>query len=197
MENNIPQEAVVLAKEAEEMMVGANRYKITTATEYTGAAEQLKLVKAKAKDLDTTRKNLTQPIDESKKRIMDFFRAPLQFLADAEAAIKKSMISYDNEQARIRREEEARLQALARKEQERLERLAEKRAEKAEVKGDMEKAEEIRESVPVIAVPILADNKVKVAGISMRTIWSGAVVDKMLLIKAVAEGAAHQQPCWM
>ena len=89
MENNIPQEAVVLAKEAEEMMVGANRYKITTATEYTGAAEQLKLVKAKAKDLDTTRKNLTQPIDESKKRIMDFFRAPLQFLADAEAAIKK------------------------------------------------------------------------------------------------------------
>ena len=194
MENNIPLEitdqALELSTQAERLLVVAQDFKIATITEYTSAAGQLKAIKAKAKELDETRKGLTSPLDESKKRIMDFFRKPLQFLADAEAVIKKSMISFDNEQARIRREEEARLQELARKEQERLAKAAEKKAEKAEAKGDTEKAEEIRESVPVIPVPILADNKPKVAGISTRTTWAGAVVDKMALIKAVAAGQA-------
>jgi hypothetical protein len=129
-------------------------------------------------------------MNEAVKRVNEFFKAPLQFLTDAEAAIKKSMITYDNEQARILRDQQAKLQEEARKEQARLAELAEKTAAQCEEKGDTWTAAEIRENVPVVSAPVLANTKVKVAGISTRTTWSGEVTDKMALIKAVAEGRA-------
>lgn len=194
MENSIPkeitQEVVAMSGEAETMLTVAKDFKIANAEEYTGAVTQLKAIKAKAKELEETRKSITGPMDDAKKRVMDFFRKPLQFLADAEAVIKRGMIAYDTEQEKKRREEEARLQELARKEQERLEKAAEKKAEKAEAKGNTERAAEIRESVPVVAMPTVAVARPKVEGIARRSTWSGEVVDKMALIKAVAAGKA-------
>lgn len=185
----IPHDTVALTSPAEGMLTKAKEYIISTVEQYAGAATQLNEIKAKSKELEEKRKGIVGPMNEAVKRVNEFFRAPLQFLADAEAAIKRSMITFDNEQNRIRREEEARLQEIARKEQERLTKAAEKKAATAEAKGDTWKAEEIRESVPVVAAPVLAD-KPKVAGIAMRTTWSGEVTNKMELIKAVAEGKA-------
>lgn len=193
-EKNIPKEipatALVITSQAADMLTLAQGFTIATNEEYTSAAEQLKAVKAKFKQLEEARKSITSPMDEAKKRVMDFFRNPLQALTDAEGIIKRSMIAFDNEQERLRKAEEARLQEIARKEQERLDKAAEKKAATAEAKGDTAKAEGIRQSVPVIQAPVLADNKPKVAGISMKTTWSGKVVDKMALIQAVAEGKA-------
>lgn len=188
-EITIPAEAVALSNEAETMLSVAQGFLIRNQDEYGGAVIQLKAVKAKAKELEESRVSMTKPLDTSKKTIMDFFRKPLQFLTDAETSIKRAMLTFDNEQARIRREQEAKAQEAARKEQDRLDKLAEKKAEKAEAKGNTEKAEEIRASVPVVPVPIMAAAP-KVQGISTRTTWGGKVTDKMALIKAVAAGQA-------
>lgn len=194
MENNVPKEvpkqAVELSGQAETMLTVAKDFTIATAAEYSDAATQLKDIKAKAKELEDTRKGITGPMDEAKKRVMDFFRRPLQCLVDAEKTIKDGMIAFDKEQDRLRKAEEARLAEEARKEQERLDKTAEKKAEKAEAKGNEEKAAEIRNGVPVVTAPVLADTKPKVTGITRRSTWSGEVVDKMELIKAVAEGRA-------
>lgn len=186
----VPSQAVALSIQAENMLSIAREVKITSVVEYQGAASQLKTIKAKAKELEETRKGITSPMDEAKKRVMDFFRAPLQFLSDAEQIIKRGMIAYDLEQEKKRREEEALLRELARKEQERLEKAADKKATKAEGKGEIEKADEIRNNVPIIPMPILPAGTPKISGITKRTVWSGTVIDKMALIRAVAAGQA-------
>lgn len=188
--NEIPEEAKNMSLVADKAYAAVQAYKIETEEHYNGAGEQLKVIKAMARETEAKRKALTKPLDEGKKRIMDFFRGPLQRLADAEKIIKSGMIAYDREQERKRREEEARLQELARKEQARLDKLAEKRAERAAAKGDTEKAEEIRAAVSVVPAPILPTEQPKVAGIVRRTTWGGEVTDKMELIKAVAAGQA-------
>lgn len=180
----ITPEANKLAEQSAGLLAVAQAYKIDSPEMYQAAGDELKHIKAKAKELDETRKSLTKPIDEAKARIMDFFRQPLDFLSKAESIIKGSMLTYQNEQERIRREEEARRQEIARKEQERLQ----KRAEKAAEKGQTEKAEALLETANAIPTPIVAPAMQKVSGIATKTTWKAEVVDKMALIKAVAAG---------
>lgn len=180
----ITPEAEKLATQSSGMLAVAQAFKIDSPEMYDAAAVELKSIKAKAKELEETRKSLTKPIDEAKAKIMDFFCQPLDFLAKAESAIKGSMLTYQNEQERLRREEEARRQEIARREQEKLQ----KRAEKAAEKGQTEKAEALMETAQAIPTPIVTPTIQKVAGIATKTTWKAEVTDKMALIKAVAAG---------
>lgn len=131
---------------------------------YGVAADQLKDIKALAARLDADRKKITKPLDEAKAAVMDLFRGPVQFCADAEAVIKQSMLTYDNEQRRIaaaaerkareeqeaerrriaeaaRKQAEAEAEALRRQAEERAaaeREAAEKRAAEAKARGDAE-----------------------------------------------------------
>lgn len=172
------------ADEAARYLEEARSLPIATSEQYEQAGEELKRIKAKAKDLEEMRKEMTRPLDESKKRIMDFFRRPLGFLADAEADIKRRMRDFALEQERRRREAEAAAQEAARKERERLEREAAKLA----AKGRAEKAEAVLSIAEQMPTPVVAAPAPKVSGISMRVRYSARVTDKMALIKAVAEG---------
>jgi hypothetical protein len=170
--------------QAEKLLAVAREYKIDSPQIMEAAAGDLKNIKLKAKDLEERRMAMTRPLDESKKRIMDFFRAPLQYLTDAERLIKRSMLAYQDEQDRKRREQEAKLREAQRKEQERLQ----KRAEVAAAKGQEEKAEVLREAAEMMPTPVVANHDPSPQGISTRETWSAEVFDKMALILAVAEG---------
>jgi len=185
VEVTITERADVLAADAIALRDRVLAVSIATAAEYQGAADDLKAVKAKAKELDAERRAITSPMDEAKNWIMDWFRGPLDFLTEAEKTLKRAMIAYQDEQDRKAREEEARPRELARKEREKLER----RAEKAEQGGHTEKAEELRTVAESVPVPTVAA-PTKAAGTSTRTIYSAEVVDKMALIRAVADGKA-------
>lgn len=171
--------AVALAQDAEATLTLAKEYVIDGPEMYQLAADELKTIKGKAKELDELRKSMTRPLDDAKKRIMEFFNKPLQFLADAEGLIKRSMLTYDREQERIRKEEEERLRALARAEQERLEEEARARAEQMKAEGKAEEAIMEMEAVPVIPLPSVQVEQPKVAGISRRQNWKARVVDPM------------------
>lgn len=171
--------AVALAQDAEATLTLAKEYVIDGPEMYQLAADELKTIKGKAKELDELRKSMTRPLDDAKKRIMEFFNKPLQFLTDAEGLIKRSMLTYDREQERIRKEEEERLRALARAEQERLEEEARARAEQMKAEGKAEEAIMEMEAVPVIPLPSVQVEQPKVAGISRRQNWKARVVDPM------------------
>lgn len=104
-------EANQLVEQAEALCNDLANYEIKDSQDYLYASEDLKKVKAFADKLDTERKKATKPLDEAKKVIMDWFRKPLTYLTEVEANIKKGMITYQQAQEAIRKEQEAKLQA--------------------------------------------------------------------------------------
>ncbi len=109
-------------------------------------------------------------------------------LKKARKHVKYIMEQYDFEQEEIRKKEEARLREIARKEEEERQ-LAE--ALEAEQNGEKEEAEAILEA-PVYTPPVVVQKttpKLR-GGPVYRTIWKFEVVDRMALIRAVANGQA-------
>lgn len=130
VELSIPQPSNAAADRAQFALDSARAMSIVTAEQYEAGAAELQAIKGKHREIDEARKLLTRPIDEAKKRIQDFFRAPLDFLEQAESIIKGKLVAYQNEQERLRREEQRKAEEIARKERERLEAAA-REAERA------------------------------------------------------------------
>jgi len=177
----ISEEMQNLVIQAQGNVALAQRFTIVSNDGYIQAGEILKKVKRCYQEIETKRKELTLPLDESKKRIMNFFRQPLEQLSSAERQIKGAMLGFTEEQERIRREEEQRIQALAREEQERLDKLVMEQITQAQKEGNLEKAAKILDTVVQVAVPIVQSEKPKVQGIRTVTRWKYKVVDEALL----------------
>ncbi len=171
----IPIDVQETAKQSEVLSGTYTDFQITTAGGYADAGNDLKKIKAKAKELDILRKTLTRPLDESKRKIMDFFQKPLTFLKTAEAAVNTAMVAWHKAQEQIRLVEEQRVREAQRKETERLDRLA----AAAKERGDTKKAEafEDRAAITESATPIVAARVSKVAGLAMTTTWKYRIVD--------------------
>jgi hypothetical protein len=170
----VDERAEKLAMQVDQWVPGLMSRIITNQGEYEDAANDLKKVKTLYKTIEEERLSATRPLDETKKRIMEWFRGPLDRLASAENATKGAMISYSNEQDRLRRAEQARLDEIARKEREKLE----AQAAKAQAAGKVEKAEAIMEKAQVVAAPVVELTVAKTAGISYRTVWEFEIVDE-------------------
>lgn len=177
----IPEDVQKLVTQAEGDVVLAQCFTVVSNYGYIEAGEILKTIKGRYQEIETKRKEMTLPLDEAKRRIMDFFRQPLEQLSNAERQIKGAMLGFTQEQERIRREEEQRLQALARKEQERLDKLAIEEISQAQKEGNLEKAEKILDTVAQVAVPIVQSEKPKVQGIKTVTRWRYKVTDEALI----------------
>ncbi len=173
---DITPETQAIVEKSEGLANQLQAFAITTQTDYTQAGEYLKSVKSATKQLDDLRISMTKPLDESKKRIMDFFRKPLDILSRAEATLKRGMLGFQQEQEAKRKAEEARLAELQRKEAEKLA----KRAEKAEDKGNIARAEELRQQSQDVAsiTPIVAPTIQKVEGATTKKVWKFEVIDE-------------------
>lgn len=150
---------------------------INTPETYDRGTVLLKEIKSTQKKLDELRKSWTKPLDESKKGIMNFFRPMMEILSSSESSVKSKILIFRQEQQRIRAEKEARLREQARKEQEKLERAAERKAQRLEENGKLEAAEEIRETVPEVSMPVLENEIPKAKGISTRDVWKFQIVN--------------------
>ncbi len=117
----------------------AATYHVETAEQYSAGAEDLKRVKAAQKRLEETRTSLTKPINESLRRLNDFFRSPADRLVVIERAIKGALTRFADEQERIRREEQRKADEAARREREKIEAQAREAARKAADKAAAER----------------------------------------------------------
>ena len=185
----ITPEAQALAQDAESTLGLIQAVRITTAEECQAAVDQTRQIKAKAAQLEETRKAMTRPLDDAKKAIMDFFRGPSEFLAKAETLLKGSITTFQQEQARLAAEaakEQQRLQQQERdrqaEEQKNTEALLQQ-AEDAAASGDTARAEQLEEqalatqqiATPIsVSVPITIE---KPRGAAVRKVWKCRIVD--------------------
>ncbi len=190
METALSTEVQTKIKESEALSTTYDNYAIVSAEQYQYSAEDLKKIKAKAKELTDTKMSLTRPIEESKMKIIALFKKPLDFLANAESFVKKAMVVWQTEQEKIRRAEEARLAEIQRVEAEKLRVKAEKEAARAESlktekarEAAKAKAEELNaQAEATTAVAPIVESKVEeVSGISTRKVWKFEIqeIDKL------------------
>lgn len=172
------------AKPVADLVEAIQGMAVTNQVEYEDVGAALRDVKATAKRLDDERKEMTRPLDQAKKRILDFFRAPTDALARVERELKGRMLKYTQEQNRIAREAEAKAREKAERERKKLE----EQARKAEEAGREERAELLRERAEEVVTPTIPTEAPKAEGVHTVKRWSAEVTDKMALIKAVAAG---------
>ncbi len=178
----MPKEAQEKADEAASLLVIYTSLEVTTPPAYTAAGDDLKLLKSKWKELDALRKTMTKPLDESKNRIMEFFRGPLACLKEAQTAVSQAMVGYNQEQEKKRRLEEERIRAAQLKETARLAKLA----DAAKGRGDTDKATQFeqRSEDVAFAAPVVPTKVEKVAGLAMTKVWKHRIVDLSKLPRA-------------
>lgn len=189
----ITPEAQAVAQEAEKTLGVVQAARITTPEECQAAVDMTREIKAKAKRLEDLRLSMTRPLDETKKAIMDFFRAPAETLAKAEAALKGSITTFQQEQQRLAAEAEKERQRLQEIERQRLEKERQEaeallaQAEEAAATGDSAKAEQLeaqamatQQAAGPISVPVVAAPE-KPRGASIRKVWKCRVVNAKLV----------------
>jgi len=157
---------------------GSKFNKIATADQYSSAGEFLKKVSNKIRELDTERKKLTKPLDDSKRNIMEFFRIPTEKLKRVQTIIIQAMMAYQREQQRIALELQAKADEEARKQREKLEAQAQKAAEK----GKEEKADALMAQAEMIVAPVITTQEApKVKGVATKKIWKFEIIDETQL----------------
>lgn len=157
---------------------------ISNQGDYDSAATILKAVKARYKEIDEQRKEITKPLDVAKKSVMDLFNLPLKALEKAESTIKGLMIGYTEEQQRKAREEQIRLQKLADQEAAKQKKILDEKIARAEASGKIEKVEELQQQkenvVPIIA-PVIAPQIDTPKGVSYKDNWYAEIIDTNLI----------------
>lgn len=146
---------------------------ITSASDYVAAGDRLIEAGKLKKNLEATRLEITRPLDEAKRSIMNFFS---QFTTAVDTYLTQTnaaMLAYKEAERRKAAALQAEADEKARKERERLE----ARAQKAIESGKAEKAELLLSQAATVVAPILHTEPPKVQG--MRTVesWHYEIVD--------------------
>lgn len=158
---------------------------------YTGAAELLKGIKA-------LRVRIAETFDPHIRRAHEAHKALVKQKADteaplteAESIVKRSLVAYQSEQDRLKREEARKREEDARRQEEtrRLEEAAALERVAADTDDDAMRAlahEVLEAPMPIVAAPVERATP-KVAGISYRDTYSARVVSVPRLIAFVAK----------
>lgn len=137
------------------------------------AKERLVEIKGVMKTLEVKRLEMTRPLDESKRTIMDFFRKPIEILERAEMSIKQARNAY----LFAVLDKQKKLQEEANRKAEIERKKLEARAEKAESSGKAEKAEDLRTAAQEVAPAIIEVKKPT----GFRTDYVVEIVDEMAI----------------
>ena len=166
-----------LASAAQAFLAQWGKFKILTAADYSVAGNLLQRIKARLKELEEKRREITVPMDMAKKRVLAMFRVPESDYAQAELHIKRAMVAFTTAQEAARRAEQARLDAEARK---RADALRERAAKAAEAGKDARAAALDAQAAAVVA-PVLVNPTPKVSGVQLREVWKFAIEDAAAL----------------
>lgn len=180
---NIKRPDDALFENSQDMLEVARDWKILTPKMATAAGEDLKAVKALAKQVEQQRTAITGPINKALKEVNALFKPAKEWLAEAERLLKGELLDFQTEQERIARELQAEADAKAEKERKKLERAA----KLAETMRRPAKAEELREEAETQAAPIVTSAAPKIAGVVRRETWKAEVTDKPALVKHIVE----------
>jgi hypothetical protein len=153
--------------------------KIENQPAFDKSAYMLIEIKVRYKALEALRKSMTDPLDASKKAIIEFFSKPLDLLKQAEGNIKVAIQQFNAEQERLRKIEEDKLREKQEKEAEKL-RIKIAEAKKA---GETEKVEKLIEKKAVVTQTVIsvAPKFTPAAGITIKKIWKFRIANLLLV----------------
>lgn len=177
-------DTAIIEKEAQTALQVAKGFKITNPEQFTKAGEMLKSIKGIMKQIADTFDPIIKKAHEAHKEAVAQKKKHETPLLEAETIYKRAMLAYNEEQERIRRQAQAKLEEEARKEREKLE----KQAAAALAKGKTEKAEDLQMRAATVATPVVAVSTPTVSGISTITRYSAKVTNPNILIEAIAGG---------
>lgn len=169
-----------LFAECENTLKGAQSLTIETDSQYENAGKFTLCMRALSKEINEQRVNITKPLDDAKKEVMDIFRDPLKKLEEAQKTIDAALAKYHLKKEKEIKDAELKAFEQARLEEEKKRKALEEKAVKAEVAGDELKAEIFREKAEALHVPVIPKyipSAPKVAGVSMRSVWKAKVSD--------------------
>lgn len=152
---------------------------------YVAAAEALKAAKALQREIKEFFDPLKKAAKEAHHKLCESEKEKLAPLDAAIADIGKKLTAYDQEQERLRREEEARLRELAAKREEEA-RLME--AIELEAMGETAEANRIIDEPPPPTIVRVEKATPQVSGVSFRASYRAEVTDLRALVRAVADG---------
>ena len=158
--------------EANMVLDTAQKVIVKTPQQAQNAGDWRNKIKAKLKQLDEERKELTRPLDEVKTKIMDKYRPAIEVLNIAYKLFDKGLSEYLAIQDQIRQEQQRRLEAEA--EKKRLE--AEAKAKEWADKGNEKKAEEWFDKAENVIAPVVPETP-KVEGITTRQDWDFEIIN--------------------
>ena len=146
------------------------------------AALNLREIKQMAKDWEDLRKQITRPLDDRKKQVMEVFKPVEKLLLDAELKLKAIILAHENERARLRLEELKKREAAAKEAEEKAKAILEAEKEKAIENWDFSEAEQIEVQKQTLVVPVVIPPEHRAhVGISKRLIWKYRIVDFSIL----------------
>lgn len=177
VQNNPETKLAEIATDLSGLEKKAVKITINNSDDVIKATEFLTSIKTRIKRIEEIRKFFVDPLNQQVKRINDLFRTPADKYKSMETQVKRLIADYTLEQEKIRREQEAKLQAQHQKE-----------IEKAEKQGkEVEFA-----MTPTIEKP---EQTVKADGGSAttRTVWKFNVVYISDLIRQANTNSALQK----
>lgn len=175
LELNLDQKKIIT--QAEKITKDLSTFVISNQAEYDRAGEYRKDIKGAYKQIEEIRFSFTRPLDDLKKKWLEFFGIPLTKLENADKILEKGRLVYYRDQERIRLEQEEKLRKAAEKKQAELD----KKAAEARGKGDEAKATKYEEKSANVVAPVLAPTVEKTAGISGRKNWKFEIIDEDLI----------------
>lgn len=131
--------ALTLTNQAQAALSGAADLVIDSPTMFEMASDDLMAVKALQKQVEAQRTAITGPLNAATKAVNDLFRAPKEYLEQAEAALKRPMVAWTAEQERLAAVARREAEEQARKERERLEAI--RRQQESEARAAAEAAQ--------------------------------------------------------
>jgi hypothetical protein len=175
-----------ISQEVAPVVARAAAVVVSNPDQYREAGEFLKLVKAAQKKVEDWFAEPVKAAHQAWKALTNRRDDTMQPLLGAERTIKNKMVAYANEQERIRRAEQERLQAeadeKARQERERLEKQA------AKIKTpDLKHARMDQAAAVVAPVVVVASVAPSVSGQSLRKTWRARITDPKAAVAAVLQ----------
>lgn len=173
-----------IRKEVEPVVQQAADLVVGDRASYEWAAGFLKTIKAAEKRVQIFFGPMKKKAHEAWKEVTAGEKQVMAPLTEAERAVKKKMLVYSEEEERVRRQEQARLQAeadeKARRERER------KEKEAARLKTPELKEQRLAEAAAIEAPAVeVASTVPDVAGQSVRKTWKAKIVDPCKAVGAV------------
>lgn len=179
----------IAVRDAFNAIMAAVQTPIVDVTTHHGAGVALRSVKGHLKTINDHRMSITRPLDDEKRRIMDFFQPFIDGLADAEKQLKSGIMKYEREEEERRRAAEE----LIRRAQAEAAEAARAEAEAKMAAGDVAGAVESIFDANVLEAPIAPSQAPKLSGIGRATTYTWELEKPGGMEKLVRAALANPQ----